>query len=124
MAIKYTFEKRGDILYAFGAGLEESLEQNKDITRQLSKASQKFECTKLLVDDRNVIYTSSILSLYELAKFYSTEDSLNKIYKVAVLANPKYKENNDFYETTARNRYLNLHVFYSCEQAEEWLSET
>lgn len=122
MAIKYTYEKRGKVLYAFGTGIEESLEQNKDITRQLNEASRQFECTKLLVDDRNVIYTSSILSLYELAKFYSTKDSLYNIQKIAVLADPKYKEDNDFYETTARNRGFNLHVFYSLEKAEAWLS--
>ncbi|HEX2696486.1 MAG TPA: hypothetical protein VHM28_02185 [Anaerolineales bacterium] len=123
MAIQYTYEKKDEILYALGSGVEESLKQDQEVTLEVIEVSRSFGCTKLLMDDRNVAYTSSITSLYELAKSYSAKAELYAIRKIAVVADSKYKEDNDFYESAVRNRGLNLRIFYSIEKAEDWLLE-
>jgi hypothetical protein len=75
------------------------------------------------VDDTNVIYTSSTLALYELAKFYNDSQFQRELRKIALLAHPRFKEDNEFYETAVRNRGLNLRVFYDIERAAAWLAE-
>lgn len=123
MTITYWIEQKGEIVYAIGHGTEDNLEQNKEITQTLIRACEEHRCSLLLVDDRDVKYTASILSLYELGEFYKTTGASRKVKKVAVLADSSYKESNDFFETTSRNRGVNLRVFYQMENAEAWLLE-
>lgn len=122
MSIQYTFEKRGDTLFAIGHGVETSVEENKQITLELIRTCRQHGCDRLLVDDTDVAYTSSTLSLYEMAKFYNDSHFQREVRKVALVPNPTYKEDNTFYETVVRNRGLNLRVFYDLESAAAWLN--
>jgi hypothetical protein len=123
MAIYYSVEGRGDTLYFIGEGTEQDLDQNKQVHHMIVQTCEERDCTKVLIDDTRVKYTASIVSLYELAKYYNQIHIPNKIRKVALVANPDYKESNDFYETTTRNRGVNLRVFHQREEAEAWLAE-
>lgn len=123
MPITYSFEQKGEVLYATGHGIEDDLEQNKEVTKTLIRACKEHGCNKLLVDDRDVKYTASILTLYELANFYTTEGIPLKLRRVAIVADSQYEENNEFFETTSRNRGVNLRVFYRIEDAEAWLNK-
>lgn len=123
MTIRYSVEQRGDLLCFVGEGVEEGLEQNKQIHQMIVQACNKHDCTKVLIDDRQVKYTASFTSLYELAKSYSQIHLPRKVEKVAVVASPEYKETNDFFEDTTRNRGVNLRVFSLVEDAQAWLSD-
>jgi len=123
MSIQYTLEKRGDVLYAIGHGMETGIEEDKEISLQLIRACNQHACELLLVDDTDVTYTISPLALYELARFYNDSHFQRDVRKIALIPNAKYKEDNSFYETVVRNRGLNLRVFYDVEKAAAWLAE-
>lgn len=122
MSVQYTFEKRGGILFAVGRGVEVGIEEDKQITLDMIQACKESGTDLLLVDDRQVTYTISTISVYELAKFYYDSHFQREVRKVALVPNPVFKEDNAFYETVVRNRGLNLRVFYDLESAAAWLS--
>jgi stage II sporulation SpoAA-like protein len=124
MAIRYSLEVLGEVLYFLGEGNEEDLEQDKQVHEWIVRACEEHDCTRILIDDRKVKYTASIIALYELARYYDQIRVPDKIQRVAVLASPDYKESNEFFETTARNRGVDLRVFQQREQAEAWLLES
>ena len=123
MSIHYDFEPRDGVMYAVGHGLENSIEEDKQLSLELIRACKKHGCVLLLVDDTDVTYTSSTLALYELAKFYNDSHFQRDLRKIALLPHPRFKEDNEFYETAVRNRGLNLRVFYDIERAAAWLAE-
>ena len=123
MSINYTIENRRDYIYLMGEGIEVSLDENKQIHQMIVNICKDHNCERVLIDDRNVTYTATILSLYQLAEYYAKVDIPRQINRAAILANPKYKETNNFFEDTSRNRGINLRLFYDLEEAEQWLTE-
>jgi len=122
MAINYKSEKRKDYIYLIGEGVEDGLEENKQIHQIIVNACKDHNCNRVLIDDRRVIYTASIISIYQLAEYYVKVDLPRQIHRAALVADFKYKETNDFFENVSRNRGINLRLFYDIEKAEEWLT--
>jgi len=122
MAIRYSIEVRDQYIYLTGEGIETGLEENVEIHRLILDACKEHQRQRVLIDDRNVTYTASVLSLYMLAKEYPEVDPKRFIQRAALLANESYRNNNQFFEDTMRNRNVNLRVFYDLEEAEKWLT--
>ena len=121
MAIVYRSEKRKDYLYLLGEGTEEGLEEDKQIHQMIVDLCKEHNCHRVLIDDQKVIYTASIISIYQLAEHYAKVGSPRYIKRAAVVASRAYQETNAFFEDTTRNRGINLRLFYRVEDAEEWL---
>lgn len=121
MAIVYRSEKRSEYLYLVGEGTEDGLKENQQIHQMIVDLCREHNCRRVLIDDRKVIYTASILSIYELARYYVEVTVARHIKRAAVVANPVYEETNVFFENTTRNRGIDLRVFYDPEKAEAWL---
>jgi len=124
MTIQYKIDVRSEYLYFAGEGIEGDLEENKQIHEMIVKLCKDQKCGRVLIDDRNVIYTASISSLYELTKYYATVDLPGQIKHAAVVVNPRYKDTNTFFENAARNRGIDLRIFHRIEDAEAWLIKT
>lgn len=122
MSIRYSIEVRDHYLYLTGEGIEAGLEENVEIHRIILDACKEHQRQRVLIDDRNVTYTASVLSLYVLAKEYAEVDPKRFIQRAALLANESYRNDNQFFEDTMRNRNVNLRVFYDLEEAEKWLT--
>jgi hypothetical protein len=121
MTINYKSEKRKDYVYLVGEGIEDGLDENKQIHQMIISLCKDHKCDRVLIDDQKVTYTASVLSIYQLAQYYTTADMPHYIKRAAIVANLKYKETNDFFENTTRNRGINLRVFYDVAEAEAWL---
>ena len=122
MTIRYKCEIRQDYIYLIGEGVEDGLEENKQIHEMIVRVCKDQNCDRVLIDDRNVTYTASIISLYLLAEHYTKVDIPRQIRHAAIVADPKYSETNTFFENTTRNRGIDLRLFYNIEQAEKWLT--
>ena len=121
MAIVYKSEDRQNYIYLVGEGIEDGLEEDKQIHEMIVTLCKEHNCNRVLIDDQQVTYTASILSIYQLAEHYAKADIPRFIKRAAVVANPDYKETNEFFENTTRNRGINLRLFYNVEDAETWL---
>jgi hypothetical protein len=122
MAITYSVEPRGQYVYFAGQGVEESLDEDLRIHDFIVRTCKENNCRRALIDDRNVVYTASILSIYELVKRYAQEEMPPYIERAALLANPEFHEDNQFFENVAQNRAINLRVFHDMESAVRWLT--
>ncbi|MBE7436190.1 MAG: hypothetical protein HS100_19900 [Anaerolineales bacterium] len=108
-------------MYFAGNGIEEGLGENMKIHAMILETCKRLSHSRVLIDDRQVEYTSSILSLYDLAGHYKTTGAFSELDKVAVVANVQYHKDNVFYENVTRNRGINLRVFYDFDEAVAWL---
>ena len=123
MAIVYSSEKKNEYLYLVGEGTEDGLKENQQIHRMILDLCREHNRRRVLIDDRNVVYTASTISIFDLAKYYVEVGVPHCIKRAAVVVNPAYDETNDFFETVVRNRGVNLRIFYDYEEAEAWLVE-
>ena len=121
MTIHYSIEERDRYLYLVGEGTEDGLEEDIEIHQMIVNACKEHNCPRVLIDDRNVIYTASVLSIYQLAEHYAKVDIPRYIQRAAVLVNRKPGTDNQFFEDVMRNRGINLRIFYDMEEAETWL---
>lgn len=121
MTIHYSIEERDRYLYLLGEGIEDGLEKNIEIHEMIVNTCKERNCRRVLIDDRNVIYTASVVSIYMLAKHYAEFDVPHFIERAAVVANPEFREDNQFFENAARNRGTNIRVFNEFNEAENWL---
>lgn len=120
MAIHYEIEDRQGYIYLKGEGMEGGVEEDLEIHQFIVDVCKARNCPHVLIDDSNVTYTASLLSIYQLAKHYSQIDRF--ITQAAVVSNPQYRLENQFFEDTMRNRNINLRVFYDLKEAETWLT--
>src|SRR5512143_2517545 len=103
MSIQYEIEKKENYLYFIGQGIETNLRENKKIHQMILDACKKAGSTRALIDDRQVTYTASIVSIYELGEHYKTTMAKFVLDRVAVIAPNKYDKNNEFFENVSRN---------------------
>jgi hypothetical protein len=122
MTINYSVEVRERYIRFIGEGVEEGLNENIRIHEMIVQTRKEHSRRRVLVDDRNVTYTASILSIYKLAQRYTQAELPRYIERAAALVNPTNPRNNRFYENAARNRGVNVRLFHDMEGAEQWLT--
>jgi hypothetical protein len=120
MAINYQFTVKDDILIVEASGEDDGLEEVMAYAKAIINEGIKHQCTKIICDERNLIYRLSTSETYELAK--NTAFAAPKIASTAVVTHPEFKEIIEFWETVAFNRGLNIKVFFTIEDAMQWLS--
>lgn len=121
MAIKYSFKVDHEILMVKASGKDGSLEEAQDYAKAIIDAAIKSNCTKVLCDESELVYTLSASETYELAQ--TTAFDAPKIARTAIITLPEYKEIVEFWETVALNRGLLIRVFFNIESAKKWLTE-
>ncbi len=96
-------------------------EKPEDIISDILKHWAKHQNIPLFIDTRNLEYTPSILGDYENVKRF-VDAGFPRGRRIAVLDKLDRRTANDFFETTACNRGLQVQFFYADEQeAISWL---
>lgn len=119
MAIKTEFEVDHDLLIVTASGEDDSLEEVQAYARKIIETAIENNCSKIICDERNLIYLLSVSDTYELAK--DTAFVAPKIAHTAIITLPEYKEIVEFWEMVALNRGLSIKVFYDKASALKWL---
>lgn len=120
MAIQYKFTTKDDILIVETSGEDDGLQEVLDYAEAIIEEGIRQNCTKIICDERKLIYRLSMSDTFELAK--NTSLAAPKIVSTAIITLPEFKEIIEFWETVALNRGLNIKVFFSLEDALNWLS--
>lgn len=120
MAIQYEIEVDGDLLSARATGAPENVEELKRYGAALVSAGIEAECTKALLDEREMVHSLNEGDLYFLAEQYST--SVPRLVRAAIVFSREYQQNVGFWETCAVNRGLRLRAFMSRDTAVAWLN--
>jgi hypothetical protein len=121
MAIQYSIETQGTLLKVVTKGKDENLQEVLDYAHAIIGAALKFNCRKILCDERKLQYTLSTLDTYQLAEeasAYSTHTN-----RIAIVCSAKYLKDGLFYETVASNRGLTVRVTTDYDKAVDWLNK-
>lgn len=99
-----------------------TMEEYKKGSKEVVDLLAKHNSTRLLVDDRLLDNAASIFDFYDLPKFFR-EIGLPSHVRVALLysATARDKRDIEFFETVCKNSGYNVTIFYSYDEAMEWL---
>lgn len=120
MAIKFKIIDTQNILRVKASGIDDNLEQVIEYGMKVIEVAKKYNVTKVLCDEQDLIYNLSTLDNFESAKFIA--EQVPKIGKIAIVFNPKNFKDAEFWETVAVNRFLTVKFCKKIEEAEKWLS--
>jgi hypothetical protein len=121
MPIKYTYSVSGDVLHVKTMGTDKDLDEVQKYGAELIGICKEHHITKVLADERDLEYTIGVIDTLQLAQYYSRK--LPILARVAVVANSKYWDDAQFWETASKNRGLNVRVFTSYKEAKQWIEE-
>lgn len=121
MAINYEIESAGELLKVKTSGIDESKEEVMAYGFGILEAAIKNGATKVLCDERDLVYNLSLTDTYQLAKLAAQE--AKQLSKIAVVCASQYLESGEFYETVAQNRGLVILLTDDMEKAKTWLEK-
>jgi hypothetical protein len=102
---------------------KQTLENNKELVSRVIEACANNNIRKALVDIRGLVGQPGTFSDYELASI-AAKDALGLIQRVALIYRRESHEFTSFFETTIRNRGINLLAFLDENEALKWLLES
>lgn len=110
-----------DYLVARVSG-RQTLQDNRALVEELVSACLAHKLEKILVDLTGLVGQPGTMSDYQLAIF-AVQKGLPEIKKIALITTPGNLRHTEFFETTARNRGLNVRAFLEGEDARAWICE-
>jgi len=116
-----SIEERCNYLYAFYTGPKDTLAVSTKIVTQISQEAEKRGISKVLMDE-DFPNQVSTMEMYDICE--TLVQLFGRCKKVAhVDRNPGDLDLNQFGETIAVNRGLEIRAFATVEDAEKWLGE-
>ena len=122
MAIMYRFWVEDGLLRVKASGTDENLVEVQRYSTALILACIDANCDKMLIDERDLVYTLDTLDTYLLAEYFAK--NVPRVVRAAIVCHPQYFRDGAFWETAAVNRGFRFRVFTSIEKAEKWLIES
>lgn len=92
--------------------------------REIMELAQKHQVTRFLADCTGIMQGGSSLDIYDLAKMIEDVPEVHRMKEAILLpVQPDSAGDMKFFETTAKNRGLNVQVFANRENAIQWLCQ-
>jgi alpha-D-ribose 1-methylphosphonate 5-phosphate C-P lyase len=120
MSYKLTFEIKNNYLYAAASG-KRSPRNNINLASSCLDACKKNNLNRVLLDLTGVTGKTNTFADYELAKLLESWGLGKIIIQAALVQNADILPAGRFFETTSRNRNINVSVFTDKKNAEEWI---
>jgi hypothetical protein len=123
MPVTSKFNEESNVIESIYSG-NTSLAEIQSALTEILELSQKHQVTRFLADCTNLEQGTSVLDSYEFAEAIERIPNVHLLKEAFVL--PLTKEAEDgikFFETTTRNRGLNIRVFSHREEAIKWLQD-
>lgn len=117
---EYFHEIRGDYLYIKFSD-PETLESCKREALATKTLLNFYSIKKVIADNREKKSFLTKFDEFTLSMFYLKEELYTHISKVAAVFELKEFNRMMFWETAARNRFIELKIFSDIESAEEWI---
>ncbi|EAT58988.1 hypothetical protein [Chlorobium ferrooxidans] len=119
MAIQYTAEVKDDILFVTARGFDENLEDVQNYGRGIIDLCKQSGVTLVLCDETALEYRLGTLDTYEAGKYMS--ENVPILARVAIVSNPEFFSDAEFFEDVVVNRGLTLRFFSDIDTSMHWL---
>jgi len=124
MGINFKAFPQETYLYVKSEGKWGSLDEHKQYNLEMYQSIARYQFNRILVNELDVVYPNNILDLYELAHFYDKELPIEvQLLQLVLVVKEKYKQLASFWELVCQNLGYQFKVFYSLEEARDWLLE-
>lgn len=120
MAISYTVQVDGDTLYVKTQGSDDNVEEVVQYGLAIIQAAQAAGCRHVRCDELALTYRLGTFDTFTVAETLSRHAP--HVARVAIVCNPRYLPDAEFWETVAVNRGLTVRVFSQRTNAEAWLA--
>ena len=118
-------ELRPGYLLLVGSGEVVSLDEYRFLARQYGEEISKYDCRKIIVDERQVAYGPSLLLQSDIIDFYEFdlgEDATD--WQLAVVVGNDLIELGEFWAHSSREAGYSYRVFLSIEEAAAFLTSS
>ncbi|MCF8382013.1 MAG: hypothetical protein K9G39_00220 [Chlorobium sp.] len=122
MSIRYTTKIYGELLLVKASGFDESLADVEDYAQGVIEACLQHGATLVLCDETALEYRLGTVDTYEAGKFLSAHAP--KVARIAIVYNPAFIADAQFFENVVVNRGLILGMFTDLESARNWLMKS
>jgi len=122
MAIDFTTEVDDGTLVVTSRGFDESPEQVQAYGMAVIDACVQAGVTRVLCDERKVEYRLNTVDTHAAASFIAKYAP--RIARGAIVCNPAYIDDAQFWENVAANRGLPVRVFKHIDDAWAWLRDS
>jgi hypothetical protein len=122
MSILNTSHTEGDTLFVQASGRDDSLEEVLAYAGRVIDAAVRSGATRILCDETAIEYRLDTMDTFEAGRYIS--EQAPKVAKIAIVCNPAFIQDAQFFENVTVNRGLTLKVFTDTESAKQWLGQT
>lgn len=106
------------------SGSVDNGDDHKRLANELYEEIMKHDFSKVLLDNSEIDFTTSITDTTQLIAYYSEAFPPDvRLLKIAMIANEKSKAVADFWELYANNRGFIYKAYYTMEDALEFLEK-
>jgi len=121
MAIKFETGFWDNVLVVTSEGFDEGFEDARNYSKSVMDKARELKCNKVICDERNLEYRLSMVDTYKLAEFLA--ESVSYDARIAIIADKKFKEVIEFWETVSVNRGVAVKAFHDIDLAKNWIDE-
>jgi hypothetical protein len=121
MSYKLGIISKNTYLYVSACG-RQTMDDNIKLALDCVAACKKYGLTRVLVDIRGLSGQPGVVADYELAKLLTAWETAKLVSHAALLEKEADLISGKFFETTARNRGINIYVFSNLKKAEDWIT--
>ncbi len=121
MAIKFSSDFSDGILSIVTEGFDEGFEDARSYSKSVMNKAKEYNCLKVICDERNLEYRLSMVETFKLAEFLA--ESVPFDARIAIIADVKFKDVIEFWETVSVNRGVSVKAFHDLDSAKKWIDE-
>jgi hypothetical protein len=119
MAIQYSFRQEGDVLLATATGFDEAREDVIRYNNAVMEKAIESGNGKILCDERQLEYRLNVMDTFEAGQYVAA--IARYVNRIAIVTHERNRADAEFWETVARNRGLQVRVFFNMEDARAWM---
>ena len=119
--ITYQIGVKDDVLHVVTSDFDENLQEVQNYFNEILNHCIENQCSRVLLDERNLQYTLSIIDTFLLAE--TEAHHAIGLVRIAIVCDEKYLNDGKFFETAAINRGMHVFVTSDFDNAVEWLNK-
>ncbi|NTW10041.1 MAG: hypothetical protein HGA26_01635 [Chlorobiaceae bacterium] len=121
MALRYTAERDGDVLFVSVTGSDEGIHEVRQYVLDIIKTAFDKGVQRILCDETAIATRLDTLETFEIGTFIAKQ--LPPSFRIAILYDPASLFDFRFFESIVVNRGIQMRIFTDQGAAKNWLAE-
>ncbi|MGY8770656.1 MAG: hypothetical protein ACKVH8_19760 [Pirellulales bacterium] len=110
-----------DYLYIESTGSIRSVEEWKEYVNQLWDEMQRYDVTKLLLNEREIVIPKGDFAQFQIAETILEFSNRVRDWQVVIVQQDDHREDNESFLTYMYNRGFRYYFFYNLDEARQFM---